>query len=102
MNKSEPNTNKELSTLFSVKDWNPFEPRPKPFTPFHFPLSMTLPPLPPTPKPMAPDVVMNDNDSKIKEVKLNPPKPFDGKRENLRKFIQDGELYLMINKKICD
>jgi hypothetical protein len=32
---------------------------------------------------MAPDIVMNDNDSKIKEVKLNPPKPFDGKRENL-------------------
>src|SRR6202522_4105384 len=48
------------------------------------------------------DVVMNDNDSKIKEVKLNPPKPFDGKRENLRKFVQDGELYLMINKKIYD
>jgi len=45
---------------------------------------------------------MNDNDSKIKEVKLNPPKPFDGKRENLRKFVQDGELYLTINKKIYD
>jgi hypothetical protein len=43
---------------------------------------------------------MNDNDSKIKEVKLNPPKPFDGKRENLQKFVQDGELYLMINEKI--
>ena len=51
---------------------------------------------------MAPDIVMNNNDSKIKEVKLNPPKPFDGKRENLRKFVQDGELYLMINKKIYD
>ena len=48
------------------------------------------------------DVVMNDNDSKIKEVKLNPPKPFDGKKENLRKFVQDGELYLMINKKIYE
>ena len=45
------------------------------------------------------DVVMNDNDPKIKEVKLNPPKSFDGKRENLRRFVQDGELYLMINKK---
>src|SRR5271168_1369704 len=48
------------------------------------------------------DVVMNDNDSKIEEVKLNPPKPFDGKRENLQKFVQDGELYLTINKKIYD
>src|SRR5271155_3315940 len=45
------------------------------------------------------DVTMNDNDSKIKEVKLNPPKPFDGKQENLKKFIQDGELYITINKK---
>src|SRR5271168_1358237 len=48
------------------------------------------------------DVTMNNNDSKIKEVKLNPPKPFDGKQENLQKFIQDGELYLTINKKTYD
>src|ERR1700678_4568433 len=100
-NESEPDTNKDLSASFSVKGWNPFEPRPEPFNPFRLHRSPTPPPLPPTPAPMA-DVVMNDNDSKIKEVKLNPPKPFDGKRENLRKFIQDGELYLMINKKIYD
>src|SRR6202522_4878366 len=100
-NESEPDTNEDLSASFSVKGWNPFEPRPQPFNPFHLHQSPTPPPLPPTPAPMA-DVVMNDNDSKIKEVKLNPPKPFDGKRENLRKFIQDGELYLMINKKIYD
>src|ERR1700678_3820920 len=49
-----------------------------------------------------PDVTMNDNDSKTKEVKLNPPKPFDGKWENLKKFIQDGELYITINKKTYD
>src|SRR5271168_1457227 len=48
------------------------------------------------------DVVMNNNDSKIKEVKLNPPKPFNGKRENLQKFVQDRELYLTINKKVYD
>jgi len=100
-NESEPDTNEDLSASFSVKGWNPFEPRPEPFNPFRLHRSPTPPPLPPTPAPMA-DVVMNDNDSKIKEVKLNPPKPFDGKRENLRKFVQDGELYLMINKKIYD
>src|SRR5271155_4753740 len=100
-NESEPNTNEDLSALFTVKGWNPFEPRPQSFNPFHLYRSPTPPPLPPTPEPMT-DVVMNDNDSKIKEVKLNPPKPFDGKRENLRKFVQDGELYLMINKKIYD
>src|SRR5271155_859473 len=97
----EPDTNEDLSASFTVKGWNPFEPRPQPFNPFHLYRSPTPPPLPPTPAPMT-DVVMNDNDSKFKEVKLNPPKPFDGKRENLRKFVQDGELYLTINKKIYD
>jgi hypothetical protein len=97
-NKSKPDTNEDLSALFSVKGWNPFEPHPKPFNPFHFPPSPTLPPLPPIFEPMATDVIMNDNNSKIKEVKLNPPKPFDGKRENLQKFVQDRELYLTIKK----
>jgi hypothetical protein len=46
------------------------------------------------------DVIMNENNSKTKEVKLNLPKPFDRERENLQKFIQDGELYLIINKEI--
>src|SRR6202522_3742343 len=100
-NKSEPDTNEDLSASFTVKGWNPFEPRPQPFNPFHLYRTPTPPPSPPIPEPMT-DVVMNNNDSKIKEVKLNPPKPFDGKRENLRKFVQDGELYLMINKKIYD
>src|SRR5271168_1541003 len=101
-NEPEPDTDEDLSALFSVKGWNPFKQRPEPFNPFHLHRSPPPPPLPPTPEPMAPDIVMNDNDSKIKEVKLNPPKPFDGKRENLQKFVQDGELYLTINKKIYE
>jgi hypothetical protein len=59
-NESVPDTNKDLSASFSVKGWNPFEPRPKPYNPFHFPLSPTLPPLPPIPKSeMATDVLQN-------------------------------------------
>src|ERR1700678_1474760 len=100
-NEPELDTDKNLSALFTAKGWNPFEPCPEPFNPFRLHRPPTPPPLPPTPEPMM-DVVMNDNDSKIREVKLNPPKPFDGKRENLQKFVQDGELYLMINKKIYD
>jgi hypothetical protein len=96
LNKSEPNTNEDLSALFSVAGWTPFEPRPEPYSPFHLPPS---PFLPPVLKITMTDVTMNDSDFKIKEVKLNPPKPFDGKRENLKKFVQDGELYLTINKK---
>src|SRR6202522_2157708 len=58
-NESEPNINEDLSASFSVKGWNPFEPRPQPFIPFHLHRSPTPPLLPPTPKPMT-DVVMYD------------------------------------------
>src|SRR5271168_950358 len=96
-NESEPNTNEDLSASFSVTGWTPFEPCPEPYNPFHIPQSPLL-----LPVLKMPDVTMNNNDFKIKEVKLNPAKPFDGKRENLKKLIQDGELYITINKKTYD
>ena len=37
-----------------------------------------------------------------KEIKLNPPKIFDGQRDKLRKFLQDAELFMLINRKIYD
>ena len=40
--------------------------------------------------------------SKAREVKLNPPKPFTGKREDLKKFLQDTSLYILVNDKIYD
>ena len=36
------------------------------------------------------------------ELKLNQLKPFIGKREELKKFLQDVILYLQINKKVYD
>jgi len=36
----------------------------------------------------------------LKEVKLNPPKPFTGKRTELKRFMQDVIVYLTINKEI--
>ena len=39
----EPNTNEDLSASFSVKGWNPFEPRPEPFNPFRLHRSPTPP-----------------------------------------------------------
>lgn len=49
------------------------------------------------------DTMTNDaGNTKASEIKLNPPKPFTGKKENLRKFIQDVVLYLLVNKKIYD
>ena len=32
--------------------------------------------------------------------KLNLPKPFTGKRQELKKFLQDVRLYLLANRKI--
>ena len=37
-----------------------------------------------------------------KEIKLNPPKTFDGSREKFRKFLQDAELYMTINQQLYD
>src|ERR1700735_1312093 len=36
----------------------------------------------------------------LKEVKLNPPKPFTGKQTELKNFMQDVVIYLAINKEI--
>ena len=36
------------------------------------------------------------------ELKLNHLKPITGKREELKKFLQDVKLYLFVNEKICD
>ena len=41
---------------------------------------------------------MSDNkEAKMTELKLSPPKPFTGKREELDDFIQDVYLYLDVN-----
>ena len=48
------------------------------------------------------DVVMTDGTPKPTELKLSPPKAFTGKREDLKKFLQDVKLYLNVNKKIYD
>jgi len=38
----------------------------------------------------------------IKEVRMNPPKPFTGKRTELKRFMQDVIVYTTINKEIYD
>ena len=43
---------------------------------------------------------VNTETSRIREVKLNPPKLFTGKREDLKKFLQDISLYILVNDKI--
>src|SRR5271155_5873457 len=37
-----------------------------------------------------------------KEIKLNYLKPFSGKRESVKNFIQDCSLYLLVNRKTYD
>ena len=48
------------------------------------------------------DATMTDGTKDAKEIKLNYPKPFSEKRENLKKFIQDCALYLLVNQKTYD
>jgi Ty3 transposon capsid-like protein len=43
-----------------------------------------------------------DQPEKKGELKLNQPKPFTGKREDLKKFLQDVILYLRINERTYD
>jgi len=38
-----------------------------------------------------------ETNSKTKKVKLNLPKPFNGKHENLKMFLQDSQMYILIN-----
>ena len=48
------------------------------------------------------DKMLVDEPERKGELKLNHPKPFTGKREELKKFLQDVKLYLFVNKKIYD
>ena len=51
----------------------------------------------------APDVDMTAPSAEHKgELKLSPPKPFTGKRNELEDFLQDIDLYLTVNDKIYD
>src|SRR5271155_5099657 len=45
------------------------------------------------------DMTMTNGMKDPKEIKLNYPKAFSGKRESLKKFIQDCSLYLLVNRK---
>ena len=50
-----------------------------------------------------PEDSMNvDTPERKGKLKLNQPKPFTGKREELKKFLQDVKLYLHVNEKIYD
>jgi hypothetical protein len=48
------------------------------------------------------NIATTSNANGPKEIKLNPPKIFDGFREKFRKFLQDAELYMTINKNLYD
>ena len=43
---------------------------------------------------------LNEETTKATEIKLNQPKPFSGKREDLKKFLQDTNLYLVFKSPV--
>ena len=52
--------------------------------------------------PFSQAIPLTKETTKATEIKLNQPKPFTGKCEDLRKFLQDTNLYLLVNSKVYD
>src|SRR5271156_2256085 len=105
----EPTTVTDLSASFTVHKFRPFEPRPETgpsFSSFLLPLTPSQSQQPETTTMVNPnsgeDVVMGDATRDPEETKLNYPKAFSGKREALKKFLQDCKLYPLVNKKTYD
>ena len=56
----------------------------------------------PSANPFVQALPLNKETVKATEIKLNQPKPFTGKQEDLKKFLQDTNLYLLVNSKVYD
>ena len=56
----------------------------------------------PSVNPFVQALPLNEETTKVTEIKLNQLKPFTGKREELKKFLQDTNLYLLVNNKVYD
>ena len=54
----------------------------------------------PSGNPFSQALPLTEETTKATEIKLNQPKPFTGKREDLKKFLQDTNLYLLVNNKV--
>src|SRR6202023_3351029 len=72
-----------------------FVPPPLPSTSTAF--ALQPPPPPPTTHPIT-NTMSTTNDAK--EIKLNPPTPFNGERKNLDQFLLESEMYLRMNAKV--
>ena len=56
----------------------------------------------PSANPFTQAFPLTEETTKATEIKLNQPKPFTGKREDLKNFLQDTNLYLLVNSKVYD
>ena len=56
----------------------------------------------PSVNPFAQALPLTKETMKAMEIKLNQPKPFTRKQEDLKKFLQDTNLYLLVNNKVYD
>ena len=52
--------------------------------------------------PPPPVTTVTTTSARPTELKINPPKPFSGKRDEFDKFLQDVILYLELNDKIYE
>ena len=56
----------------------------------------------PSGNPFSQALPLTEETMKATEIKLNQLKPFTRKREDLKKFLQDTNLYLLVNNKVYD
>ena len=56
----------------------------------------------PSGNPFSQALPLTKETTKAMEIKLYQPKPFTRKREDLKKFLQDTNLYLLVNNKVYD
>ena len=56
----------------------------------------------PSVNPFTQALPLTKETTKATEIKLNQPKPFTRKQEDLKKFLQDTNLYLLVNNKVYD
>ena len=87
------------STIFSP-GFNPFNSFFPPPLDLEAIIPFTTPTHSPPISPLDLEETMNlgtETNLKGKKVKLNLPKPFNGKQENLKTFLQDSQMFILIN-----
>ena len=90
-----------LASSFLLGEFEPHEPRSEISQPALNLFAAILNRNPPRTRQMA-TVTATMTTNHLKEIRFNPLKVFNGDRKTFRKFLQDVEVYLLINQEVYD